>query len=252
MDIYHCYHCSFRCSIWRKLIKHTFDCHSALPGFQFVCCLSGCTRTFKTYSAISSHINRDHTSLERPILTLPTPLSTALTDDDVVATTACRRALTSDGVDVCVHETNDPYICDIGEYFDEFMGSEQSEHDSMDMEIQADEEPSILHIQKAAARFLLTLKEQHRLTQVAINFLVSQVKEIVECIVKDVKTMVAKVLVENSFVSSNDDLQCFDKCYENINPFTGLETEYRQKKFYKTHFNLVVSIIIAVHVWSYI
>ena len=107
------------------------------------------------------------------------------------------------------------------------MGSEQSEHDSMDMEIQADEEPSILHIQKAAARFLLTLKEQHRLTQVAINFLVSQVKEIVECIVKDVKTMVAKVLVENLFVSSDDDLQCFDKCYENTNPFTGLETEYR-------------------------
>ena len=169
--------------------------------------------------------------------------------DDAMATTAYRRALTSDDADVCMHETNDAFQPPIGEHFDEFIESEQSEHDSMDVEIQANEEPSILQIQKAAARFLLTLKEQHRLTQVAVNFLVSQVKEIVECIVKDVKTMVAKVLVENSFVSSDDDLQCFDKCYENRNPFTDLETEYRQKKFYKTHFNLVVSIIIAVHVW---
>lgn len=107
------------------------------------------------------------------------------------------------------------------------------------METQANEESSILKMQKAAAKFLLTLKEQHRLTQVAVNFLVSQVKEIIECIVKEVKTMVAKVLLENSFVSANDDLQCLDKCYGNTNPFMGLETEYRQKRFYKTHFNLV-------------
>lgn len=91
-------------------------------------------------------------------------------------------------------------------------------------------------MQKAAARFLLTLKEQHRLTQVAINHLVSQVKEIVECIINDVKTGVEKVLVENSFVTSNDDLQCFNKCYEITNPFTGLETEYRQKKILQKPF----------------
>ena len=73
-----------------------------------------------------------------------------------------------------------------------------------------------------------------------------------ECIVKDVKTGIEKVLVENSFVTSSDDLQCFNSCYENTNPFTGLETEYRQKKFYKNHFNLVVSIIIIiVHVHSH-
>ena len=234
MDIYHCNHCSFRCSVWRKLIKHTFDCHSSLPGFQFVCCLSGCTRTFKTYSAISSHINRDHTSLERPVLTSSPTLDPTLTDDDataVITTAPTTHILTSDGADTCMHETDNAFL----PHIDDFM---ESEHDSMDVE--TDEERSILQIQKAAARFLLTLKEQHRLTQVAINFLVSQVKEIIECIVKDVKSMVSEVLVEHSFVSSNDDLQCFTKCYENTNPFIGLETEYRQK-FYKTHFNLVVS-----------
>ena len=66
-------------------------------------------------------------------MTLPTPDPT-LTDDDAVATTACRQALTSDGADVCVHETNDPYIGDIGEYLTSSWGL-NSEHDSMDMEI---------------------------------------------------------------------------------------------------------------------
>lgn len=95
-------------------------------------------------------------------------------------------------------------------------------------------------LQKAAARFLLTLKEQHRLTQVAINFLVSQVNEYV---VEDVKSAVERTLRENCIVSSGDDLHVLDSCYEDVNPFIGLESEYKQTKFYKTHFNLVVSVI---------
>ena len=172
----------------------------------------------------------------------PPSTVTVANDRELAATTASSQALTNDDADMSMHEPSDvpsDPSDHIREHYDEFMESEQSENDSVDMETQADEEPSILQMQKAAAKFLLTLKEQHRLTQVAVNFLVSQVKEIIECIVKEVKTMVAKALLENSFVSANDDLQYLDKCYENTNPFMGLETKYRQKKFYKTHFNLV-------------
>ena len=147
------------------------------------------------YSAISSHINRNHTSLEQPVMTSPTldpTLSKAEDDEAAVVTRAptTMHVVTSDGADMSMHENDDPFLPHID---DDFMGSE---HDSMDVE--TDEERSILQIQKAAARFLLTLKEQHRLTQVAINFLVSQVKEIIECIVKNVKSMVSEVLVEHS------------------------------------------------------
>ena len=167
MDVYDCHHCSFRCSTWRKLIKHTFDCHSSLPGFQFVCCLSGCSRTFKTYSAISSHINRDHTSSERQVVTPRTSLSTSDPtdghrgdDERAAAVTACGARALGDG---SMLETSQPdCITDFVEQLNNsFIGSEQSEHDSMDVDIHADEEPSILQMQKAAARFLLTLKEQH-------------------------------------------------------------------------------------------
>ena len=108
--------------------------------------------------------------------------------------------------------------------------------DSMEYE----EESSNIRMQKAAARFLLTLKEQHRLTQVAINFLVAQEKQVMYCVVEDVRASVEQALLDNSTVSSTDQLQFLDKCYEGINLFVGLETEYKQTKFYKTHFNLVV------------
>lgn len=189
------------------------------------------------------------------MVALPTSLSTRPTytnghGDYTSAATSCGEAFPSGGDDSMLETSHPVCIGDSLEQLDNsFVGSEQSEHESMDINIHTEAEPSILQIQKAAARFLLTLKEQHRLTQVAINYLVSQVKEIVECIVNDVITAVEKVLVENSFVASSDDLQCFTQCYENTNPFTGLETEYRQKRFYKNHFNLVSGYCNMAYAW---
>jgi hypothetical protein len=92
-------------------------------------------------------------------------------------------------------------------------------------------------LQTAAARFLLALKEQHRLTQVSINFLVDQVKLIVAGVVADVENAV-KFKLASEGVTTIDIVQ---GCFTNVNPFEGLETEYKQSKFYKEHFNLVVS-----------
>ena len=172
-------------------------------------------------------------------MTPPTSLSTDSTHsiNDQGAAIACGRASVNGGADSMLETSNvfQPSVMDFGEQFDNsFIGFKQNEHDSMDIEVQADEEPSILQMQKAAARFLLTHKEQHRLTQVAINYLVSQVKEIVECIINDVKTGVEKVLVENSFVTSNDDLQCFNKCYENTNPSQAWKLNTDKKNSTKT------------------
>lgn len=86
MSVYQCQHCCFRCSVWRKLVRHTFECHACVPGFSFKCCLNGCARTFKTHSAISSHINRDHKPSDRPEMDQPSdpvPLSPPV-DDPVI------------------------------------------------------------------------------------------------------------------------------------------------------------------------
>ena len=87
--------------------------------------------------------------------------------------------------------------------------------------------------QKSTALLLLTLKERHRLTQVAVNFSVGQMKQMVLHVLDDVKTSVKKKMDADSTADIDE---CFD-----VNPFQGLETEYLQTKFYQKHFNLVVS-----------
>ena len=155
-----------------------------------ICCLNGCTRTFQ--------------GPDQPVVLPPTPLSSDPNDDDEEGVADRGRRLQM--IAVCLRPVKPHVLMHCMMTPDSsFTGSERSDHDSM-------EEPSILQMQKAAASFLLTLKEQHRPTQVAITC------ERNRC---NVKTEVENVLIENSFVTSIN---------ENTNPFIGLETEHRQKQ----------------------
>lgn len=82
---------------------------------------------------------------------------------------------------------------------------------------------------KSSALLLLSLKEQHRLTQSAVNFSIGQIKETIAHVLDDVKASV-KQRVGEIYI---DD--CFD-----VDPFEGLGTEYLQTKFYREHFHLLV------------
>ena len=48
---------------------------------------------------------------------------------------------------------------------------------------------------KAAGLFLLTLKEKHRLTQAAVDFTLSQVKQLTKYVVEDVQSSVFKAVL---------------------------------------------------------
>ena len=55
-------------------MRHTFEAHSNVPGFNFTCGVGGCPQTFKRYSAITSHLRRKHrgTDSNYPHITLYT------------------------------------------------------------------------------------------------------------------------------------------------------------------------------------
>ena len=42
------------------MMKHVFQCHSGAPNFSYQCGSSGCIQTFRTYSAMTSHLQRKH------------------------------------------------------------------------------------------------------------------------------------------------------------------------------------------------
>ena len=92
--------------------------------------------------------------------------------------------------------------------------------------------PTFTNQQKSAALFILTLKERYCITQVALDFAIGQVKEMVGYIMDDVKLNLQQQLANECL----DIEQIFD--YSKI--FDGLNTEYLQQKFYRQHFGLVV------------
>ena len=94
-----------------------------------------------------------------------------------------------------------------------------NEEDSLSTEHDQDNEQHITPQQtlhKMAALFLLTLKEKYKLTQTAVNFATDAVK--------------------NMFSAAQE-----QGTFAQLNPFEGLETEHLQMKFYRSHFNLIVS-----------
>ena len=162
--------------------------------------------TFKTYSSIRAHLSRKHPNSPDPA---PDPTEEEETSMDTVS---------NHGVSAS------PDLC------------------NADQTDAATVVPYTSSVNKHAALLLLTLKEKHRLTQTSINFAVQQVQSLVEHTLEDVKASVEEKLQQHS-TEFGDYLPDISDCFMNIDPFSGLESEYRQTKFYKENFDLIVSLI---------
>lgn len=191
-------------------MTHTFQAHSSAPNFVFKCGINGCIQTFRKFAAISSHIRRRHQGFDPESAcsnahTLP-PESMDTDPDPSVG------GDTEDGVSVCNELSSE---------------TEQPEH---------------LILQKACASLLLTLKEKHKLSQSALDFSIGQVREVMSCVTANIKKRVDAAALEFS-ESNGIPTPDFSNCFQVIDPFDGLHSEHMQQKFYKEHFNLLVSII---------
>ena len=82
--------------------------------------------------------------------------------------------------------------------------------------------------------FLLRFKEQYKLPQSAINFAVGSINSIVESVCDDVYESVHASLK----MGTAEFAACFQEYQD---PFASLHTEYKQSKFYRDVFGLVVN-----------
>lgn len=175
-------------------MKHTFQCHSSAPNFSYQCGISGCIQTFRTYSAMASHLQRKH----------PSDCSGSQLEvfpNDIEDT--CSSGIQEDDVPTPWSPT------------------------TINNKLQA---------QKSTALLLLTLKERYRLTQVALDFTLGQMKQTVALVLEDVKAAVKNKLVADEVDADEVDI---DQCF-NLDLFQGLGTEHLQSRFYLEHFNLTV------------
>lgn len=217
--VFHCSYCSFHCRARLDLIKHVFSSHSIEPTFTFVCAIKGCPHCFKfgaTFSSFKSHCNRKHPNWQQYVddATDPDPPASALHDVPMLEPLS--------NLDVSID--ND--------------GTEL-EHQSIESINRSTsintEQVSMLQVQKSSALFLLSCKERFKLPQAAINFAVGAVNAIVNDVCDLAKQSIEQALSTNTSASLAIQ-QCRD-------PFASLETEYRQTKFYREVFGLVVSMI---------
>ena len=103
--------------------------------------------------------------------------------------------------------------------------------------------PEFNQLEKAAALFLLCLKEQYQITQTAIDFAVTQVQQMLSFAAEDLQSN-----LEMYFQSHLPEVSDFDnamECFRIPDPFMH-PIEYMQTKYYREHFDLIVSCYIFI------
>ncbi len=232
--------CSFRCPTKYQLLKHLFESHSGNKDFKICCPGNECPRLFVTFSSLLSHANRKHPlwkeqleSSGRLILFGDSNHENNDSDPDGSSHNDPDGSSHNDP-DGSSHNDpdgsshNDPD----GSSHNDPDGSSHNDNDANSRNPTDDNgaggssNTSIVtsHSQVIAAKFLLTLKEQYRIPQTALDFTINAVKDIVSA--------------HSSGVSVSSTIA--DHCDESLNPFEGVETEHMQTKFFKERFGLVV------------
>ena len=220
-----CCFCSYRSNSRLNLIKHSFASHSIEPAFHIVCGVKGCVHSFKfgsTFSSFKTHASRKHPNWQEsvndetaavtvtPSPVTPSPVAPSLELSQADLTT------TPDPVELTEDPTVSGHCC---------SGSLTNHEPS-----------SSPPTQRAAALFLLTFQERYKVSQTAINFAVGSINTIVSGVCESVRESIQSSV--DSGCSSMDIAAHFD---DREDPFASLQTEYRQSKFYREHFGLVVS-----------
>lgn len=189
-------------------MRHSFEAHSSLPNFSFTCGVHGCPQVFTSLSGMVSHICRKHR-----------------------------------GVDM--DEAHSAHISFTGE---EQNSSNEAVVENMDFMITESLNEEYLpelkanRLERSAALFLISLKEWYELTQTAVDFAVSQVQQMVKYAVEDIKESVEKHLLSHLEASGLQvDLPDIGEYFNSPDPFSNLQSEHMQTKYYRENFDLVVS-----------
>ena len=235
MEFYLCQRCAFRCSVWRNHIRHTFEAHSSEPNFSLRCDVNGCTKTTSNYSTLMSHLSRQHREVDVESPSVHTLLISYPQDGG--------STLELD------QGTNEESVVEGEDSIVEAMVEVEAEDSIVEASHCQFQNRPIQSLERSAALFLLTLKEKYQLTQSAVNFALSQVKEMMFYDHQD-KVETLQSILDNQTASPGIEFN-LSESLQYKNPFANLETanletEHLQTKYYKEHFGLVVGLIILI------
>ena len=216
------------CSLCRSYFRdvptwfsHIRLVHGNDPDFSMQCGIDGCSKVFKTFSGLNTHVYRHH----RDII-CKDPVNVPPNIDTVASETP-----DNDG-NCANHHPN------IGDDVDESRAHvmETSMEAHIAQLLAEDEEEQ----KKAAALFLLEMREKFSISQVAINGIVTGCEKLFHHVKERIEAGVMHHL-SNSGVDTEmlPDVKAFFNDLQS--PFIGLGSDFLQHKYYRDQFGLIVS-----------
>ena len=191
-------------------LKHIKLFHAHQAGFKITCGISGCQRGFTNFRTFQDHVSALHRHQLDPSNVTPV-LNMCPEEEDIVDEDIVDEDIVDDGSD-----------CGLG------IGKE-GEACSHEL------------LQRSTALFLLGLKEKHKLPQAAVQSVVDGVTSLLQQRLDILHSQVRSELTEAGIPSLPGLDALFSEDGVNGHPFFGLETQHQQLKYYKAHFNFIVS-----------
>ncbi len=179
--------------------------HATEPGFHVRCNLDGCSREFSTMKSYDNHISKIHFKRNR--------------------NTVPQNFLSN------VHEVDEINDCENSE-----DSGDLEEFNVHSANLQED-------LLKAAAKWILKVKETCKLTETAMEEIVQGVTDFQNLLLTKLYEVLKSSLSGNN-LSINDFpqlVEAFQPGSPFTRPFQGVETSYQQQKYYKEQLGLVVS-----------
>ena len=185
-----------------SFLKHVKLFHAHQPGFKITCGISDCQRSYTNFRTLQDHVSALQRYQLNPSNIVPS--SCTELDDDI----SSEDERNDSSEPTCVQ-------------------SHSSVRDLM---------------QKSAALFIMGLKEKHKLSQAAVQSIISGATSLhqlqLDMVLEQVKLKLTEAGVAVSSVPGLGGI--FREDGENGLPSSGLETQHQQLKYYSTNFGLIV------------
>lgn len=205
-----CQLCSARStslSLWMSHLRLVHQCES---NISLPCPVDECSAVYSKVNSLCSHIYRKH--------------------KDAAALSSC---LGSSNMSAASPHEESNFIFDLS--LPETVNHDVDQLLCRDADVQ----------KKKSSLFLMQLKEERMLSQVAINDVVTGCKEVFQHTICHLRAGMSQKLSEAGIDST--DIGGFDRVFnEMTDPFLGLETAYLQDKFISQELGCIVSLTYAV------
>lgn len=195
----------------RAHISHIRQVHSKQPNFSLVCGIDQCPQVFTSFGAFNSHVYRKHRA----------SLGLGTAEDEHEELIADESPLeTPEGPSYSFVNEDHP---------------QEIQYDVWHLRgVDKDQQ------QRRAAKFVLKLKEVCNVSERTVGEVVTGYRSLLSHSIATVKASVKDSLGGAGLMIS--DIQGLEEAFSDTpDVFQGLETTYLQEKYFKDHFNLLVS-----------